>query len=173
MRAHAALAGSVDPAELDAPERVRVLSGEAVLADDCVVLDAPWLLAVLPHNRVVAAIDDDVAEQLAELLDLPLASEGAGDVTGGELVPWAELGAVVVAAELLGFDLPLEGVIVHDKLTANDQRVHWWVDRQNRVHCEDTPDGLARARAWASGRWIDRHVIHAILEDPDPRTVLS
>jgi hypothetical protein len=173
LRAHTALAGSVDPTELDAPERVRVLSGDAVLADDCVVLDAPWLLAVLPPERVVASLDDDVAEQLAELLDLPLASEAAGDVTGGELVPWAELGAVVVAAELLGFDLPLEGVIVHDELTANGQHVHWWVDRQSRIHCEDTPDGLARALAWASDRWIDRHVIHAILEDPDPRTVLS
>jgi hypothetical protein len=173
LRAHAALAGSVEPSELDAPERVRVLSGDAVLADDCVVLDAPWLLAVLPPERVVAAMDDDVAEQLADLLDLPLASETAGEVTGGELVPWAELGAVVVAAELLGFDLPLEGVIVHDQLTANDQRVHWWVDKQNRVHCEDTPDGLARALAWSTGRWIDRHVIHAILDDPDPRTVLS
>jgi hypothetical protein len=173
LRAHAALAGSVDPALVDAPERVRVLSGEAVLADDCVVLDAPWLLAVLPPARVVAALDDDAAEPLAELLDLPLASESAGDVTGGELVPWAELGAVVVAAELLGFELPLEGVIVHDQLTANGQRVHWWVDRQNRIHCEDTPDGLARALAWASDRWIDRHVVHAILEDPDPRTVLS
>ncbi|MET0133701.1 MAG: hypothetical protein ABW215_08915 [Kibdelosporangium sp.] len=173
LRAHAALAGSVEPAELDAPERVRVLSGEAVLADDCVVLDAPWLLAVLPPARVVAALDDGAAEPLAELLDLPLASESAGDVTGGELVPWPELGAVVVAAELLGFDLPLEGVIVHDELTANGQRVHWWVDRQSRVHCEDTPDGLARALAWASDHWVDRHVIHAILEDPDPRTVLS
>ncbi|SMD26832.1 sacsin N-terminal ATP-binding-like domain-containing protein [Kibdelosporangium aridum] len=173
LRAHAALAGSVDVSLLDAPERVRVLSGEAVDAEDCVVLDAPWLLAVLPPNRVVAALDDDAAEPLAELLDLPLASESAGDVTGGELVPWAELGAVVVAAELLGFELPLEGVIVHDQLTANGQRVHWWVDRQNRVHCEDTPDGLARALAWASDHWIDRHVIHAILEDPDPRTVLA
>ncbi|WP_312873199.1 sacsin N-terminal ATP-binding-like domain-containing protein [Kibdelosporangium persicum] len=173
LRAHAALAGSVDVSLLDAPERVRVLSGEAVDAEDCVVLDAPWLLAVLPPNRVVAALDDDAAEPLAELLDLPLASESAGDVTGGELVPWAELGAVVVAAELLGFELPLEGVIVHDELTANGQRVHWWVDRQNRVHCEDTPDGLARALAWASDRWIDRHVIHAILEDPDPSTVLA
>ncbi|ONI78991.1 hypothetical protein ALI144C_28340 [Actinosynnema sp. ALI-1.44] len=173
LRAHAALAGSVDVSLVDAPEHVRVLSGEAVDAEDCVVLDAPWLLAVLPPARVVAALDDDAAEGLAELLDLPVASESAGDVTGGDLVPWAELGAVVVAAELLGFDLPLEGVIVHDELKANDQRVHWWVDRQNRVHCEDTPDGLARALAWASDRWIDRHVIHAILEDPDPRTVLS
>ena len=174
LRAHTALAGSaVDPAEVDAPERVRVLSGDAVDADDCVVLDAPWLLAVLPPSRVVAALDDDVAEALAELLDLPLASESAGEVTGGELVPWSELGAVVVAAELLGFELPLEGVVVHDQLTANGQQVHWWVDRDRRVHAEDTPDGLARALAWASDRWIDRYVIHALLEDPDPRTVLS
>jgi hypothetical protein len=173
LRAHAALAGSVDPAEVDAPERVRVLSGEAVLADDCVVLDAPWLLAVLRPERVVAALDDGAAEPLAELLDLPLASDSAGDVTGGELVPWSELGAVVVAAELLGFELPLEGVIVHDELTADGQPVHWWVDRERRVHAEDTPDGLARALAWASEHWMDRHVIHALLDDPDPRTVLS
>ncbi|MEV4310930.1 hypothetical protein [Actinocrispum sp. NPDC049592] len=175
LRAHTALAlaDTVDLAELDAPDRVRVLSGEAVVADDCVVLDAPWLLAVLRAERVVAALDDDAAEPLAELLDLPLASESAGDVSGGELVPWSELGAVVVAAELLGFDLPLEGVIVHDKLTADGQPVHWWVDRERRVHAEDTPDGLARALAWASDRWVDRHVIHALLDDPDPRTVLS
>jgi hypothetical protein len=80
---------------------------------------------------------------------------------------------VVVAAELLGFELPVEGVVVHDQLTANGQRVHWWVDRDRRVHAEDTPDGLARALAWAAERWIDRYVIHALLEDPDPRTVLS
>ena len=41
-----------------------------------------------------------------------------------------------------------------------------WVSR-------DSPFGLARAFAWACDRWSDRHLITALLEDPDPIVALS
>src|SRR5437588_410972 len=63
VRAHGALAevvrsGRVDLSDVDPPERVRALSGETVPAEQAVVLDQPWLLGVLPDDRVVSAGPD-------------------------------------------------------------------------------------------------------------------
>ena len=88
--AHAALAdavaeGRVDAADLDLPEHVRALDGGVVPVDVAMVLDAPWPAAVLPAGELVIG-GDPVA--LAELLDLPLATEiVAADVEGGRS-PW-------------------------------------------------------------------------------------
>ena len=80
MRAHAVLAEAAltevfDPAEVDPPERVRSLAGPAVPAEDAAVLDRPWLLPVLGADRAVAARSGDLDGALADLLNVPLASE--------------------------------------------------------------------------------------------------
>ncbi|MET1075050.1 MAG: hypothetical protein ABWY11_20550, partial [Umezawaea sp.] len=179
FKAHAALAEVahlLDSGGISPPDRVRVLTGAAVAADDVVVLDLPWLLGVLPASGVLAA--DGGAEALAELLALPLASEEVvGVVTSeGDEVAWGELGAVRLACDLLGVDLPDGSVVVHDELRVvvdgAEHEVAWWVV-DDVAHAVDTPEGLARALAWVSGRWGDRHAFAALISDPTPVTLLG
>jgi hypothetical protein len=168
QRAYTALAeavrdGIVDPADLDPPPEVRTADGG--ITDNGAVLDAPWLA---PVTDGYVAVDADLAEPLAELLDIPLASEAAParpDSTG-ERVAWADLGAVVDACDLVDVPVPPGGPVVHEQLMVAGRRVPWWADGDT-VHCEDTTDGLARALAWTVGRWPDRHLLAALLEDPE------
>ncbi|HVK25243.1 MAG TPA: hypothetical protein VM677_28125 [Actinokineospora sp.] len=175
LRAHAALAEAVldevfDPSDVRPPAGARTLAG--TVAQDCSVLDAPWLLAVVTEDAVVSAGPDfALAEPLADLLDLPLASEEvAGEPSSvGEFVPWADLGAVAAACELLGVAVPDGGPMVHDKLVIHcaggDRPAPWWV-KDDIAHCEDTPQALARALAWTTDRWEDRHTLAELIEDP-------
>jgi len=179
LRVHAALAEVADSVDAEPPDRVRVLTGAAVPADDVVVLDLPWLIGVLPAAQVLAAdAAGGAAEALAELLALPLASEEvAGEVVGeGDEVVWAELGAVRLACDLLGVDLPATPVVVHDELVVaadgEHHEVPWWVDG-SVPHAADTPEGLARALAWSTGRWADRHAFAALIADPTPAVLLG
>ncbi|MEQ0565821.1 molecular chaperone Hsp90 [Amycolatopsis sp. NEAU-NG30] len=154
------------------PRAVRAADGSVV--DDALVLDVPWVAGALEADRYVVAPDEP--ERLAELLDLPLAStEEAQVASEGEYVPWSELPALKLVADQLGIRLPEGGVLVHDPLTVHiqgaDHDVQWWSD--DRLHAADTSEGLARAFAWAAGRWPDRHLITALLDDPSPRTLLA
>jgi hypothetical protein len=54
----------------------------------------------------------------------------------------------------------------HEELTVDDVDVSWWVDEDKNPHAA-TFDGLAKALAWSSGRWDQRHVIRAVLSEPD------
>ncbi|ASR38201.1 molecular chaperone Hsp90 [Prauserella marina] len=174
MRAHAALAAAPGLAgELDPPRRVRALDGSVVDADDAVVLDAPWLLAVWPADRLVAVAEWEAAPVLADVFALALAGdETTAEVTSeGEFASWRELPAVVAAAELLDLELPEGGVVVHEGLSVGDRAVSWWFDGE--LHADDTAEGLARAFAWSAGHWPDRLLITALIDDPDPRTVLG
>ncbi|MGH3879675.1 MAG: sacsin N-terminal ATP-binding-like domain-containing protein [Actinophytocola sp.] len=177
LRAHAALARAVRdgtlPADAQPPHAVRSLTGQVVPAAEGLVLDAPWVLGVVEPERVVGVGDDfTLAEPLADLLDLPLASEVVtGTVAGvAEPVSWADLGAVVDACDLAGFAVPLGGPRVHDRLTVRigliDHEVTWWVE-DGVAHCVDSIAGLSRTLAWAAGRWADRHQLAALLEDPE------
>jgi hypothetical protein len=165
-RAYVALAeavrdGVVDPADLDPPPEVRTADGE--VTDNGAVLDAPWLA---PVTDGYVAIDVDLVTPLAELLDIPLASEAApAGPEGGEPVEWTDLGAVVDACDVLGIPVPDGRVIVHDGLEVAGRRVPWWVEDET-VHCEDSTAGLGRALAWVTDRWEDRHLLAALLEDP-------
>jgi hypothetical protein len=170
QRAYTALAeavrdGVVDPADLDPPAEVRTADGE--VTDNGAVLDVPWL-APLTDGYVVSDLDLDLAEPLAELLDIPLASEAAPTApeSTGEPVRWADLGAVVDACDLVGIPVPPGGPTVHEQLTVAGRRVPWWTDAET-IHCEDTTEGLARALAWTTDRWPDRHLLAALLEDPE------
>lgn len=176
LRTHAALlSAEMAMDELDPPELVRTLAGSVANAADAVVLDAPWLLAVWPANRLVAGPAFD--PRLADLLDLPLAGERtrAAVETVGEYARWDELDAVRAVAELLDLPLPGGGVRMHDRLSvalAGESRdVPWWVD--DRVHAEDSSAGLGRAFAWAADRWADRLLIVALLDEPDAPTLLA
>lgn len=166
-RAYTALAEAVrdeivDPADIDPPAEVRTTDGE--VTDNAAVLDVPWLA---PVTDAYVAVDFDLAEPLAELLDIPLASEAAPrSESTGEPVRWSDLGAVVEVCDLVDLEVPQGGLIVHTGLQVAGRRVSWWVDG-NIVHSEDTTAGLARALAWTTGRWDDRHLLAALLDDPD------
>ena len=153
--------GVVDPADLDPPPEVRTADGE--VTDNGAVLDVPWLA---PVTDGYVAIDAELAVPLAELLDIPLASEAPPPgPTGGDPVRWTELGAVVDACDVLGIPVPDGGPIVHDGLVVGGRRVPWWADGET-VHCEDSTAGLGRALAWVTDRWEDRHLLAALLDDP-------
>lgn len=185
LRAHRVLAdavaqGVVDPAELDPPETVRSVSGAVVNAERAVVLDVPWMLGALEAPLVVAGggPDDFDAEALAELLDLPLASEeNTLQVVGsGKARNWRELSRVPAACELVGITVPDGQVVLHDELrvrsSQQEHRVHWWVEPTGVVHAERTPDGLGRALAWAADEWQHRFTLTALLADPEATTLL-
>jgi len=168
QRAYLALAEAVrddvvDPAYVDPPPEVRTADGE--VTDNAAVLDAPWLA---PVTDGYVAVDFDLAESLAELLDIPLASEAAPPTpeSTGEPVLWGDLGAVVEACDLTDLPVPQGGPIVHMRLMVAGRNVSWWVDG-DVVHCEDSTEGLARALAWTTDRWADRHLLAALLDDPD------
>jgi hypothetical protein len=174
LRAHATLAEF--EIDIDPPERVRTLDGETHPAAECVVLDGPWSLGMLPDHVVVSAGEDfGLAEPLAELLDLPLASEETESTVddAGEPVQWSELGAVVAACELLGIEVPAGGPRVHEELTVAGAAVPWWVDQDHVVHVEDSAPALGRALAWSVDRWPDRHAIVALIDEPEARTSLT
>ncbi|MFC4947415.1 sacsin N-terminal ATP-binding-like domain-containing protein [Pseudonocardia sp. GCM10023141] len=139
----AVAAGRVRADDLALPERVRALDGSVVDVDVAVVLDAPWLAAVLPPGELV--IGGDPAA-LAELLDLPLAGEVvAATVEGtGTAVRWSALAEVVVACHTFGVPVPDGELELHDELwitlarpTNQRTRVPAWPDATGRWHAED------------------------------------
>jgi len=138
-RTHAALAAAVDAEtvsldDLEAPQRVRALSGTVVDPRTAAVLDDPWLAQIVLDGALVLGALGDAASTLAELLDLPLASEqwAAQVVSRGKQRPWATQPEVVLACARLGVDVPEDTVSVHETLTVQgaDQQhsVDWWVD---------------------------------------------
>ncbi|MBW0103594.1 ATP-binding protein, partial [Pseudonocardia sp. KRD-291] len=166
--AHATLADAVtarrvDVADLDPPERVRTLTGDVVAARDAVVLDAPWAAPALAGRGLVTGGDPDA---LAELLDLPLASETVhgepAGPSGGTPMRWAESAEVVVACTTFGVDVPDGELVRHDELvvdlTAPEQRritVAAWPGADGRWHASDPLHALvgelstiSRARKW-------------------------
>jgi hypothetical protein len=143
--AHAALAAAVaehalDVDDLEPPAAVRAMSGATVDAGSAYVLDRPWLAGIADPDRAVAGGDPVV---LAELLDLPLASdELAGEVVStGREVPWAELPEVAAVCEALAREVPRGAVTLHERLRVRtpdgvEHTVPFWVDGDT-VHAAD------------------------------------
>ncbi|TDD60399.1 hypothetical protein E1263_11375 [Kribbella antibiotica] len=148
----------------DAPEKVRVLGEdgwtEVVDAEAAVVADNPmWLQRADLGGFVLAS--GAAADGLSDLLDVPLAHEVAeGKIDG--------TGTAADVPDLV-FEFVPEAPAVwweHEELTVDGVEVSWWVDADGAPHAA-TFDGLAKALAWASSRWDRRHVIRAVLNEPD------
>ncbi|RSN52476.1 hypothetical protein DMH08_28650 [Actinomadura sp. WAC 06369] len=167
--------------DVEPPERVRaVVDGavEVVDAGDALVLDRPDLLPLLAGQPLVIAARGR-EERLAELLDLPLASdEVAGAVEGGAVEGGAVEGGDVGAGEERPVPEAVRAVLpgapdvyrAHDRLTVDGTDVQWWVG-DGQVHA-DGPEGLARALAWVTGEWEARLHAEAVLRDPGALPVL-
>jgi hypothetical protein len=153
-----------------APRQVRVLSDPAdggsgtrvVDSSAAVVVDDPmWMQRTDLGGQVVAP--GVAAQRLADLLDLPLASEAAA-------------GAVDDSDERAERDVPEAARVLvpgvparwweHDDLRVDGQEVDWWVDEGGAPHAA-TGEGLARALAYAAGQWEQRHALTVILLEPD------
>jgi hypothetical protein len=157
----AAVAGAA-PGQARPPDRIRAVRGDQVVvadADDVLILDAPDLWPLVSGLPVVLA-PYDVTLRLADLLDVPLASEAVAGVvdTDGQRRPVPE----IVASVLL--DAPGE-YFAHDKLVVDGVDVPWRC-RDGEVHASG-PAGLARGLAWAAGQWPLRHLLSALLTAPD------
>ncbi len=141
--------GRVDPADLALPDRVRALDGTVADVDVAMVLDLPWLASVLPAGELATGGEPAA---LADLLDLPLASEVVvADVEGaGRAVRWAELAEIVVACHTLGTPVPDGDLALHDEL--------WVLLRR-------PGSGRFRVPAWrdVDGRWHASDPVHALL----------
>ncbi|MGH3417704.1 MAG: hypothetical protein ACRDSS_14635, partial [Actinocrinis sp.] len=122
--------------------------------------DAPDLLALL-GDRPYLPVGPRDAERLADLLDLALASElVAGRVTSeGESQPVPD-----VILDLVP-EAP-DSYFEHEELLLDDGIETDWRVVDGEVHAS-TFDGLARALAWAAGRWDRRHLIAALLSEPE------
>jgi hypothetical protein len=148
-------------AEADPPDRVRaVLGDQVVVADaaDVLVLDVPDLWPLAAGQPLVLAPFEQAA-RLADLLDLPLASEEiAGRVeSAGQRRPVPGIVAAVLAGA------PAE-YYAHEQLIVDGVAVPWRCTA-GVVHAAG-PDGLARGLAWTAGRWPSRHLLAALLQDP-------
>ena len=153
---------------LHPPELVRaVVDGAVEVADaaDALVLDRPDLLPLLTGQPLIIPASGR-ADALAELLDLPLASEeipGAVESAGEERpVPAAALDVLPTAPQTYR---------AHERLMVDGQPVPWWY-ADGEIHATG-PGGLARGLAWAAERWEDRLTVEAILRDPDELATLQ
>ena len=149
--------------QVSPPDRLRAtLDGELVVADanDVVVVDAPDLLPLLA-GRPYLPIPLRFATALADLFDLDLASEV---IEAGVDEP-GEVRDVPEAVRALLPDAPGTYVEHDDLILADGTEVDWRV-ADGVVHTS-TFDGLARGLAWAAGRWDQRHLVSAMLAEPE------
>ncbi len=136
--------------------------GSPILADagEVAVIDAPDLLPLL-GDRPYLPVPPRTADRLADLLDLSLASE----LVDGRVTSEGERQSVPdVVLDLLP-EAP-ETYLEHEELILDDEIETDWRVVDGEVHAS-TFDGLARALAWAAGRWDRRHLIAALLAEPE------
>ena len=147
-------------AEVEPPDRVRaVRRNEVVVADaaEALVLDAPDLWPLVADRPLVLA-PHDLARRLADLLDVPLATEEVA----GLVESTAEHSAVPAIVRAVLPDAPAK-YYAHDRLVVDGVAVPWRYTA-GAVHAAG-PGGLACGLAWASGRWPARHLLAALLRD--------
>jgi hypothetical protein len=157
-----ATADALAPDAVTPADWVRAVRGGQVVlaaADDVLVLDAPDLWPLLADEPLVLA-PYRLAARLADLLDLPLASEEiAGSLDApGQRRPVPSIVRAVVP------DVPSH-YQAHDKLTVDGIELPWRC-LGGEIHAA-SPAGLGCALAWRAGRWPLRHLLTALLADPD------
>jgi hypothetical protein len=157
-----ATAGGVVPQDIIPPDRVRAILGDKITvadAADVLILDAPDLWPLVADQPLVV-VPYPHAALLADLLDLPLASEEVNGAVGspGEIRPVPDL-VPDVLPEAPGTYRE------HDSLTVDGSDVPWRYTG-GEVHAA-TVEGLAHGLAWAAGHWQDRHLLAALLLSPD------
>jgi hypothetical protein len=157
-----ASAGGLTPRDITPPDRVRAVHGDKVLvaeAADVLVLDAPDLWPLVAGQPLVLA-PYPRAVRLADLLDLPLASEEVPGVieSAGERRPVPEIVPDVLPGAPATYH-------EHDSLTVDGADVPWRY-RDGELHAA-TVEGLAYGLAWAAGQWHARHLLAALLISPE------
>ena len=163
------LAAALDGMDVEPPDRVRVEPDVTVDREHAVVVDAPFLLPVLDRTPVPAA---RLATAVADLLDLPLASEIIAVTvtsTAQSVTDWAELPGAQIAARRLGM-LALPGrVAQHDPLVVDgDRAVPWWPEGDlDHVDVGAGPAALGRALSWRHNRWPLRAALAETFAYPD------
>jgi antitoxin (DNA-binding transcriptional repressor) of toxin-antitoxin stability system len=154
--------GAVAPQDVTPPDRVRAVHGDKVTvadAADVLVLDAPDLWPLAEGQPLVLAPYPRAA-RLADLLDLPLASEEIPGLveSAGERRPVPG----IVADVLPGAPATYQE---HDRLTVDGADLPWR-HAGGELHAS-TVEGLAHGLAWAAGRWEARHLLAALLLSPE------
>jgi hypothetical protein len=158
----AAAASGQAVAGVTPPEAIRAILGDAVVvadASDVLVLDSPDLWPLVAGRPLVLA-PYDLSLVLAELLDIPVASESVPGIaeSAGERRPVPGIVAAVLP------DAP-ESYLAHDKLVVDSVPVPWRC-ADGEVHA-GTAAGLACGLAWAAGQWTARHLLTAVLASPE------
>ena len=147
------------------PDRVRVAPDRTVPRERAVVLDLPHLLPLLGDRVPVPA--GAAAGPVADLLDLPLASELVGD-RGPDAAPvrprlGRRAGRRAGGRALRGVP-PAATVAVHDRLIVGGVPVPWWPEGDTD-HVDGTPAAAGRALAWRLGAWDRRAAAVEALAD--------
>jgi hypothetical protein len=159
-RIYAALAASPAAREVAPPSLVRAVRGgvvEVVRSTDAVVVDAPDLLSLI-GRRAIVPVPITLAADLAEILAVPLATDlpAQENASTGEQVD-----------DPAGDYVRHEPLLVPD-IEGNPQRVAWRVQGGVvHVDAERLAFGLGRGRAWLAGDWRRRHLLTALLANPD------
>lgn len=155
--------------QLPPPDRLRAWRNNALVvadAEEVLVIDAPDLLPLV-GDRPYLAVPAHCAVRLADLLDLDLVSEA---ITGAVTSVGEEQPVPDVVRELMP-ESP-ETYVEHDELILDDEDEVFWRVVDGVAHAS-TFDGIARALAWAAGRWDRRHLIAALLTEPERIEELS
>jgi hypothetical protein len=152
----------VTPEDITPPDRVRTVQGDKLTVTDAagaLILDAPDLWPLVADQPLVIA-PYVLAARLADLLDLPLASEEVpGDIdSSGERRPVPDVVREVLSSAPATYS-------EHDSLTVDGTDVPWRYTG-GELHAA-TVEGLAHGLAWAAGQWHARHLLAALLISPE------
>jgi hypothetical protein len=157
-----ATAGGMTAEDITPPDRVRAVHGDKITvadASDVLILDVPDLWPLAADQPLILAPYRH-SSRLADLLDLPLASEEIPGMT-----------------ETSGDRRPVPGILLevlpeapatyqeHDSLIVDGTDIPWrYVGGE--LHAA-TVEGLAHGLAWAADRWQERHLLAALLISPE------
>ena len=144
--AEALRAGRIELDDVEPPTAARTLAGD--VAQDAVVLDAPWLAAAIDPGRLITVVPSQIglASSLADLLDMPLATEEftAEPVQEGRPSTWESEPGALRSALMQSRPLPTGPIRVHDELvvevhhdgTTSRRRVPFWRDQKGALHID-------------------------------------